>query len=182
MKATPLNIPDVLLIEPQVFEDERGVFFESFNSSEFRKITSLDVLFVQDNQSKSAKGVLRGLHYQLPPYAQGKLVRVIQGEVLDIAVDIRTSSPTFGKYVAEILTSKNKKQLWVPEGFAHGFLTLSETSEFVYKTTKLYSPAHERSILWNDPILNINWPKDIQIKLSAKDLSADNFLNAELFN
>ena len=181
MKVTSLHIPDVLLIEPRVFEDARGFFFESFREDVFKKETSLNVSFVQDNHSKSFQGILRGLHYQLPPYAQGKLVRVIQGEVLDIAVDIRESSPTCGQYVAEILSSDNNKQLYIPEGFAHGFLTLSETSEFLYKTTRLYSPSHERSILWNDPILNINWPKETQIKLSAKDLLAQNFLDAELF-
>jgi dTDP-4-dehydrorhamnose 3,5-epimerase len=182
MKATPLNIPDVLLIEPQVFEDERGVFFESFNSSEFRKITSLDVLFVQDNQSKSAKGVLRGLHYQLPPYAQGKLVRVIQGEVFDVAVDLRQSSPTFGKYVSQILSAENKKQLWIPEGFAHGFLVLSDQVEFLYKTTHFYASAYERCIIWNDPILKISWPLPESIKLSTKDLEGQTLMASELFS
>jgi len=132
MKVTPLSIPDVLLIEPQVFEDSRGFFFESFREDFFRKETSLDVSFVQDNHSKSSQGVLRGLHYQLPPHAQAKLVRVIEGEVLDVAVDIRESSPTCGQYVAEILSSDNKRQLYIPEGFAHGFLTLSEVSEYLY--------------------------------------------------
>ena len=182
MKVTSLSIPDVLLIEPRVFEDARGFFFESFREDVFKKETSLNVSFVQDNHSKSSQGILRGLHYQLPPHAQGKLVRVIQGEVLDIAVDIRRSSPTFGKYVMEILTSKNKKQLWIPEGFAHGFLTLSETSEFIYKTTDFYSPYFERCILWNDPFLNIKWPKDVQIGLSTKDLLGKNLLDAEVFN
>jgi dTDP-4-dehydrorhamnose 3,5-epimerase len=139
MKVTPLSIPDVLLIEPHVFEDSRGFFFESFREDIFRKKTSLNVSFVQDNHSKSSRGVLRGLHYQLPPYAQGKLVRVIQGEVLDIAVDIRKSSPTCGQHIAEILSSNNKKQLYIPEGFAHGFLTLSKTSEYLYKTTNFSS-------------------------------------------
>ena len=133
MKVTPLSIPEVLLIEPQVFEDSRGCFFESFREDLFRKETSLNVSFVQDNHVSSRRGVLRGLHYQLPPYAQGKLVRVIQGEVLDIALDIRRSSPTFGKHVINILSAKNKKQIWIPEGFAHGFLTLSRNSEFLYK-------------------------------------------------
>ena len=135
MKITPLIIPEVLLIEPRVFEDTRGFFFESFREDIFRKETSLDISFVQDNHSKSSKGTLRGLHYQLPPHAQGKLVRVIQGEVLDVAVDIRKSSPTCGQYIAEILSSDNKKQLYIPKGFAHGFLTLSDMAEFVYKTT-----------------------------------------------
>jgi dTDP-4-dehydrorhamnose 3,5-epimerase len=175
MKVTPLKIPDVLLIEPLVFEDARGFFFESFNLNEFKKTTGLDVNFVQDNHSKSVKGILRGLHYQLPPYAQGKLVRVIQGEVLDVAVDIRKSSPTYGQYIAEILSGENKKQLYIPEGFAHGFLTLSKTSEFLYKTTNFYHPDSERCILWNDDILNINWPEDLNIQLSPKDLLGVSF-------
>ena len=181
MKVTPLSIPDVLLIEPRVFEDARGFFFESFNLNEFKKATGLDVNFVQDNHSKSAKGILRGLHYQLPPYSQGKLVRVIQGEVLDVAVDIRKSSPTFGQYITEILSSDNKKQLYIPEGFAHGFLTLSETSEFLYKTTDFYHPECERCIPWNDATLNINWPKDLNIQLSPKDLAGNSFNSSELF-
>ena len=175
MKVTHLNIPDVLLIEPRLFEDARGFFFESFNLNEFKKATGLDVNFVQDNHSKSAKGILRGLHYQLPPYAQGKLVRVIQGEVLDVAVDIRESSPTCGQYIAEILSGDNKKQLYIPEGFAHGFLTLSDRAEFLYKTTNFYHPESERCILWNDSILNINWPKDFNIQLSPKDLLGVSF-------
>jgi dTDP-4-dehydrorhamnose 3,5-epimerase len=182
MKVTPLSIPDVLLIEPRVFEDARGFFFESFNSNEFKKATGLDVNFVQDNHSKSAKGILRGLHYQLPPYAQGKLVRVIQGEVLDVAVDIRKSSPTFGKYVSEILSSDNKKQLYIPEGFAHGFLTLSESAEFLYKTTNYYHPQYERSIIYNDKTLNINWSSDQKLYLSSKDNLGSIFLNAEVFS
>ena len=175
MKVTPLRIPDVLLIEPRVFEDSRGFFFESFREDMFRKETSLDVSFVQDNHSKSFQGVLRGLHYQLPPHAQGKLTRVIQGEVLDIAIDIRKSSPTCGQYVAEILSSDNKKQLYIPEGFAHGFLTLSKTSEYLYKTTDFYHPQSECCILWNDATLNIEWPKDLKIQLSPKDLSGISF-------
>jgi dTDP-4-dehydrorhamnose 3,5-epimerase len=175
MKVTPLNIPDVLLIEPHVFEDARGFFFESFREDIFRKETSLNVSFVQDNHSKSVKGVLRGLHYQLPPHAQAKLVRVIQGEVLDVAVDIRKSSPTCGQYIAEILSGDNKKQLYIPEGFAHGFLTLSKTSEFLYKTTNFYHPESERCIRWNDAILNIAWPSDLNIQLSPKDLLGISF-------
>jgi dTDP-4-dehydrorhamnose 3,5-epimerase len=182
MKVTPLSIPDVLLIEPCVFEDSRGFFFESFREDVFKKETSLDVSFVQDNHSKSSEGVLRGLHYQLPPYAQGKLVRVIEGEVLDIAVDIRKSSLTYGQYVAEILSSDNKKQLYIPEGFAHGFLTLSKTSEYLYKTTNFYYPQAERCILWDDKTLNIEWPKGMKIKLSPKDLLARYFLDAETFS
>jgi dTDP-4-dehydrorhamnose 3,5-epimerase len=181
MKVTPLSIPDVLLIEPLVFEDARGFFFESFNLNEFKDVTSLDITFVQDNHSKSAKGVLRGLHYQLAPYAQGKLVRVIQGEVLDVAVDIRESSPTCGQYIAEILSSVNRKQIYIPEGFAHGFLTLSDTSEFLYKTTDFYQPENERSILWNDPTLNIQWPKDLKIQLSDKDLAGNPFNSSQIF-
>ena len=182
MKITPLSIPDVLLIEPSVFEDSRGFFFESFRDDVFKKETSLDVSFVQDNHSKSSKGVLRGLHYQLPPHAQGKLTRVIQGEVLDIAVDIRESSPTCGQYVAEILSSDNKKQLYIPEGFAHGFLTLSKTSEYLYKTTDFYHPKSERCILWNDATLSIEWAKDIKIKLSSKDLLGKTFESSLLLS
>jgi dTDP-4-dehydrorhamnose 3,5-epimerase len=181
MKIIPLNIPDVLLIEPRVFEDARGFFFESFREDIFKKETSLNVSFVQDNHSKSAQGVLRGLHYQIPPHAQGKLVRVIQGEVLDIAVDIRESSLTCGEYVAEILSSDNKKQLYIPEGFAHGFLTLSETSELLYKTTDFYCRESERCILWNDATLNIAWPRDLNILLSPKDLLGQSFKAIELF-
>ena len=181
MKVTPLNIPDVLLIEPRVFEDARGFFFESFREDIFKKETSLNVSFVQDNHSKSSQGVLRGLHYQLPPHAQGKLVRVIQGEVLDIAVDIRESSPTCGQYITEILSSENKKQLYIPEGFAHGFLTLSDTSEFLYKTTDFYHPQSECCILWSDGSLNIEWPTDLEIKVSSKDSLGENFKLCTLF-
>jgi dTDP-4-dehydrorhamnose 3,5-epimerase len=181
MKVTPLSIPDVLLIEPRVFEDARGFFFESFREDVFRKETSLNVSFLQDNHSKSSRGVLRGLHYQMPPHAQAKLVRVIEGEVLDIAVDIRESSPTYGQYISEILSSDNKKQLYIPEGFAHGFLTLSKTSEFLYKTTDYYHPESERCILWNDPTLNIQWPQYLNIELSAKDLLGQSFKSSELF-
>ena len=182
MKVTPLKIPNVLLIEPRVFEDVRGFFFESFRDDIFKKETSLNISFVQDNHSKSFQGVLRGLHYQMPPYAQGKLVRVIQGEVLDIAVDLRQSSPTCGQYIAEILSGDNKKQLYIPEGFAHGFLTLSETSEFLYKTTDFYNSKSERCILWNDAYLNINWPKNTGIKVSEKDLQGSKFKESILFD
>jgi dTDP-4-dehydrorhamnose 3,5-epimerase len=181
MRVTPLSIPDVFLIEPRVFEDARGFFFESFREDVFRKETSLNVSFVQDNHSKSSQGVLRGLHYQLPPHTQGKLMRVIQGEVLSIAVDIRESSPTFGQYITEVLSSDNKKQLYIPEGFAHGFLTLSDNSEFLYKTTDFYHPESERCILWNDGTLNINWPKDLNIQVSSKDLLGQSFKSSELF-
>jgi dTDP-4-dehydrorhamnose 3,5-epimerase len=182
MKVTPLSIPDVLLIEPHVFQDSRGFFFESFREDIFKHKTSLNISFVQDNHSKSSRGVLRGLHYQLPPYAQGKLVRVTHGEVLDIAVDIRETSPTCGKYIAEILSSDNKRQLYIPEGFAHGFLTLSETSEYLYKTTDFYHPQSERCILWNDTTLNIEWPKDLKIELSPKDLLGQSFKSIRLFS
>ncbi len=168
MKITPLIIPDVLLIEPQVFDDERGFFFESFNQERFEKAVGKKINFVQDNHSRSVKGVLRGLHYQLPPKAQGKLVRVTQGEVFDVAVDLRQSSPTFGKWVGVILSADNKKQMWIPEGFAHGFLTLSDISEFSYKVTDFYSPENERCINWNDPKINIIWPLE-EVFLSAKD-------------
>jgi len=180
MEVTPLDITDVLVIEPKIFEDDRGFFFESFNLDEFRKATSLDISFVQDNHSKSVKGVLRGLHYQIPPYAQGKLVRVIQGEVFDVAVDIRPSSPTFGKYVSQILSAENKKQMWIPEGFAHGFLTLSQTSELLYKTTNFYNSKYERSIIWNDATLQVSWPRE-KIQLSSKDFSAKKFNDSDFF-
>jgi dTDP-4-dehydrorhamnose 3,5-epimerase len=182
MEVTSLSIPDVLLIKPHVFEDSRGFFFESFREDVFRKETSLDISFVQDNHSKSFQGVLRGLHYQLPPHAQGKLTRVIQGEVLDVAVDIRKSSPTYGQYVAEILSSDNKRQLYIPEGFAHGFLTLSETSEYLYKTTNFFDPDSERCILWNDKALNIDWPKNIDIHISSKDLLGNILTSSEIFS
>jgi len=181
MKVKPLSIPDVLLIEPQVFGDDRGFFYESFNQNKFEAALGHKINFVQDNHSKSVKGVLRGLHYQLPPKAQSKLVRVIQGEVFDVAVDVRHSSPTFGKWVGEILTGQNKKQLWIPEGFAHGFLTLSDTAEFLYKTTDFYSPEYEQSIVWNDETIGIKWPFDEHILLSSKDMLAKSIEMARLF-
>lgn len=168
MKITPTTIPDVLIIEPKVFGDERGFFLESFNQRAFSQATGLDVQFVQDNHSRSARGVLRGLHYQLQQ-PQGKLVRVVQGEVFDVAVDLRRSSPTFGQWVGETLSADNKRQLWIPQGFAHGFVVLSETAEFLYKTTDYYAPAHERCIAWNDPAIGIVWPQGLQPQLSAKD-------------
>ncbi len=168
MKATPLAIPDVFLIEPQVFGDDRGFFFESFNHAKFEQAIGRKVQFVQDNHSKSSKNVLRGLHYQTQ-HPQGKLVRVTQGEVFDVAVDIRPESPTYGKWVAETLSADNKKQLWIPEGFAHGFLVLSETAEFLYKTTDYYFPEHERCIIWNDTRLAIQWPLIDKPSLSSKD-------------
>jgi dTDP-4-dehydrorhamnose 3,5-epimerase len=181
MKVTPLSIPDVLLIEPIVLEDSRGFFFESFREDIFKKETSLNISFVQDNHSKSSQGILRGLHYQLPPHAQAKLTRVIQGEVLDIAVDIRESSPTCRQYIAEILSSDNKRQLYIPEGFAHGFLTVSKTSEFLYKTTDFYHPKSERCILWNDTTLNIHWPENLNIQISPKDSIGEFWSASELF-
>lgn len=180
MKVTPLSIPDVLLIEPQVFCDDRGFFYESFNQNKFEEAMGKKINFVQHNHSKSVKGVLRGLHYQLPPKAQGKLVRVIQGEVFDVAVDIRKSSPTFGKWVGEIISSDNKKQIWIPEGFAHGFLTLSDTAEFLYKTTDFYSKEYERAIRWNDETIKVLWP-EIDVLLSSRDQSAQLFTEANLF-
>jgi dTDP-4-dehydrorhamnose 3,5-epimerase len=181
MKVTPLNISDVLLIEPEVFADERGFFFESFNQNQFEKALGRKINFVQDNHSKSVKGVLRGLHYQLPPRAQGKLVRVIQGEVFDVVVDLRQSSPTFGKWVSEILSADNKKQIWIPEGFAHGFLTLSDTAEFLYKTTDFYSKEHEQAIRWNDEKIGIQWPMK-EVSLSSKDNAALSFKEAKYFS
>jgi dTDP-4-dehydrorhamnose 3,5-epimerase len=169
MKATPLCIRDVLLIEPTVYGDERGFFFESFNQARFEAATGAAVGFVQDNHSRSAKGVLRGLHYQIEN-PQGKLVRVVSGAVFDVAVDIRRSSPTFGQWVGAELSEQNQKQLWVPAGFAHGFLVLSDSADFLYKTSNYYSPPHERCIAWNDPSIGIAWP-DIGAEpvLSAKD-------------
>lgn len=166
-----LSIPDVVLIEPQVFNDDRGFFFESYNHKEFEEAIGRQISFVQDNHSKSTKGVLRGLHYQENPFAQGKLVRVISGEVYDVAVDIRPNSKTFGHWLGEYLSADNKKQLWIPEGFAHGFLVLSKDVEFCYKTTNYYNPKYEKCIIYNDPSLNITWPNiDEQYKLSKKDL------------
>ncbi|MGE1084317.1 dTDP-4-dehydrorhamnose 3,5-epimerase [Pseudomonas shirazensis] len=182
MHATPLAIPDVYLFTPKVFGDDRGFFFESFNANVFQETTGLNPDFVQDNHSRSVKGVLRGLHYQLAPHAQGKLVRVVQGEVFDVAVDIRRSSPTFGKWVGARLSAENKNQLWVPPGFAHGFVTLSETAEFLYKTTDLYHPASERCIAWDDPEIGIEWPIDYAPSLSGKDQLGVALADAELFS
>ncbi len=178
MQVTKTAIADVLLLEPKVFGDERGFFFESFNEKVFRDATGVTLPFVQDNHSKSGYGVLRGLHYQTQQ-PQGKLVRVVSGEVFDVAVDIRPESPTYGKWVGEILSASNKRQLWVPPGLAHGFVVLSETAEFLYKTTDYYAPAHERCIAWNDPTLAIDWPQmTIPPKLSAKDSAGAPFLEA----
>ena len=180
MKVIPLAIPDVVLIEPKVFGDERGFFFESFNQAQFEEAIGKPVQFVQDNHSRSVKNVLRGLHYQIQ-HPQGKLVRVVQGEVFDVAVDLRKSSKTFGQWVGAILSAENKHQLWIPEGFAHGFVVLSDTAEFLYKTTDYYAPAHERSILWNDATLRIQWPDGIQPTLSVKDAQGKAFIEAEVF-
>lgn len=181
MKATPQAIPEVILFEPKVFGDERGFFFESFNATRFEEAVGQSVTFVQDNHSKSTQGVLRGLHYQIQ-CPQGKLVRVVQGEVFDVAVDIRRSSPTFGQWVGAILSAENKHQLWVPSGFAHGFVVLSDTAEFVYKTTDFYAPAHERCILWNDPDLAIDWHFPSQPTLSGKDQAGTPLAQAEVFD
>lgn len=181
MRVTDTKIPDVKIIEPEVFEDKRGFFFESFHHKNFEGAIGHEVTFVQNNHSKSSKDVLRGLHYQLPPHAQGKLVRVVQGEVFDVAVDIRKSSPTYGKWVAETLSAKNKKQLWIPEGFAHGFLTLSETAEFLYMVTNYYSKVDERCIQWDDPNLSIQWTADIYPTLSKNDAQGKAFTDAEVF-
>ncbi|EMR11891.1 dTDP-4-dehydrorhamnose 3,5-epimerase [Methylophaga lonarensis MPL] len=181
MKITATPIADVVVIEPDVFADERGFFFESFNQHKFEQAIGRRVDFVQDNHSKSVRGVLRGLHYQLPPHAQGKLVRVIQGEVYDVAVDIRKDSPTFGQWTGQHLSAENKKQMWIPEGFAHAFLTLTETAEFLYKTTDYYAKDCERAIAWNDPQIAIDWPEVGGITVSAKDAVAAAFANADIF-
>jgi dTDP-4-dehydrorhamnose 3,5-epimerase len=180
MKATTLAIPDVILIEPAVFGDERGFFFESFNQRRFDEAVGRPVTFVQDNHSRSARHVLRGLHYQIRQ-PQGKLVRVVQGEVFDVAVDLRRSSPHFGKWAGTVLSADNKHQLWVPEGFAHGFVVLSDRAEFLYKTTDYYAPDAERCILWNDPDLAIDWPFRGEPSLSAKDARGASFKAAEVF-
>lgn len=180
MKVTSFTIPEIVLIEPKVFGDERGFFFESFNQARFEEAVSRKINFVQDNHSRSMKNVLRGLHYQIQQ-PQGKLVRVVQGEVFDVAVDLRKSSPTFGRWVGQVLSAENKHQLWIPEGFAHGFVVLSDTAEFLYKTTDYYAPAHERCLLWNDPVLNIQWPLGIAPVLSAKDTQGKPFNEVEVF-
>lgn len=173
MNVIKTAIPDIIIFEPKVFGDKRGFFFESFNHHKFEEAIGNPVNFVQDNHSKSRKGVLRGLHYQLPPCAQSKLVRCVAGEIFDVAVDIRKSSPSFGKWVGVYLSAENKRQLWIPQGFAHGFLTLSTEAELLYKTTDYYSPQLERSINYKDPLINITWPIiDTPIILSDKDLGA----------
>lgn len=180
IKTTLLAIPDVILFEPKIFGDDRGFFYESFNKKSFDDAVGRDVQFVQDNHSCSARGVLRGLHYQIKQ-PQGKLVRVTAGEVFDVAVDLRKSSPTFGKWVGAYLSAENKHQLWVPEGFAHGFLVLSPSAEFLYKTTDYYAPAYERSLAWNDPAIGIDWPIKETPTMSAKDQAGALLQNAEVF-
>lgn len=180
MQAIATELADVLILQPKVFGDERGFFFESFNARAFEQATGLKREFVQDNHSGSQRGVLRGLHYQLQQ-PQGKLVRVTAGAVYDVAVDLRRGSTTFGRWVGVHLSAENKRQLWVPEGFAHGFLVLSEFAEFLYKTTSYYAPEHERCIRWNDPTLGIDWPLDGLPQLSAKDQAGCDFSAAECF-
>jgi len=178
--VTPTKLPEVLILEPKVFGDARGFFFESFNARDFAHCTGLNVPFVQDNHSKSAKGVLRGLHYQIE-HPQGKLVRVTQGEVFDVAVDLRRSSATFGQWEGVLLSSDNKRQLWIPPGFAHGFLVTSDSAEFLYKTTDYYHPEFERSLLWNDPTVGVQWPLKDAPLLAAKDVAGLTLGSAAVF-
>jgi dTDP-4-dehydrorhamnose 3,5-epimerase len=180
IQVTATALPEVKIIEPKVFGDARGYFYESFNAREFAEHVESGVEFVQDNHSRSAKGVLRGLHYQIQ-HAQGKLVRVVEGEVFDVAVDIRKSSPNFGKWVGVHLSAENHRQLWVPPGFAHGFVVLSESAQFLYKTTDYWYQAHERSIVWNDPEIGIEWPIDFEPLLAAKDAAGKRLAEAEVF-
>lgn len=180
MKILKTNILDVLIIEPRVFGDDRGFFMESFNQKAFEEQTGVKTQFVQDNHSRSAKNVLRGLHYQIEQ-TQGKLVRVVTGEIFDVAVDIRKSSPTFGQWTGCLLSAENKRQIWVPEGFAHGFVVLSDTADFLYKTTDYYAPQYERAILWNDPEVGIDWQISEKPLLSAKDKAAQPLSQAEVF-
>ena len=180
MKVTPTRIPDVLIIEPKVFGDARGFFFESFNQKVFKEAVGLDITFVQDNHSLSTQGVLRGLHYQIQ-HPQGKLVRVAQGEVFDVVVDLRRSSPHFGQWVGVVLSADNKRQLWIPPGFAHGFLVTSESAEFLYKTTDFWHPEHERTLLWNEPSVGVEWPIEGEPQLAAKDAAGKRLHEAEMF-
>lgn len=181
MKIVPTEIPEVLILEPKVFEDERGFFFESFNQRAFREATGLNPAFVQDNHSRSAKNVLRGLHYQIKQ-PQGKLVRVVAGEVFDVAVDMRKSSPRFGCWVGVTLSAENKRMMWIPEGFVHGFLVLSDSADVLYKTTDYYAPQHERTLAWNDPEIGIRWPLDGEPILSAKDRAGQRLKDADFFD
>ncbi|MCP5234095.1 MAG: dTDP-4-dehydrorhamnose 3,5-epimerase [Zoogloeaceae bacterium] len=180
MQVTATDLPEVMIIEPKVFGDARGFFLESFNAKAFAEATGVDLPFVQDNHSRSAQGVLRGLHYQIKQ-AQGKLVRVVRGSVFDVAVDVRRSSPNFGHWVGVELTEDNNRQLWVPPGFAHGFLVLSASADFLYKTTDYYAPEHERSVLWNDPAIGIDWPLLGEPLLSGKDKVGALLKDAEVF-
>ena len=180
MKVTPLRIPEVVLLEPQVFEDDRGFLYESYNARRFAEALGRPVEFVQENHSRSGRNVLRGLHYQIQK-AQAKLVRVIQGEIFDVAVDLRRDSPTFGAWVGETLAAENKRELWLPAGFAHGFLVLSEHAEVIYKTTNYWAPEHERCIAWNDPQLNISWPLTGAPTLSARDQKGTAFADSEVY-
>jgi dTDP-4-dehydrorhamnose 3,5-epimerase len=183
MKVVPTELPEVLILEPQVFGDERGFFMESFNQREFDAAVGDHVEFVQDNHSRSAKGVLRGLHYQLPPHAQGKLVRVAAGRVFDVAVDMRRSSPRHGRWVGAELSAENHRQVWIPPGFAHGFLVLSETADFLYKTSEYYAPQAEACVRWDDPSFGIAWPTTgLALRLSAKDAAAPVLANAPTFD
>ena len=183
MKFTPLAIPDVFLIEPKVFGDARGFFLESFRQDLFNQATGANHMFVQDNHSRSSKGVLRGLHYQLPPHAQGKLVRVVSGAVFDVAVDIRRNSPSFGKWVGTKLTAESHHQLWIPPGFAHGFVVLSDTADFVYKTTAYYAPESDRGVRWDDTDIGIQWPTlDVPFSLSDKDQKQPLLQQVDLFD
>jgi len=181
MKVINSTLDEVKIFEPMVFNDERGFFFESFNKKFFQESINSKIEFVQDNHSRSSKGVLRGLHYQLDPFAQGKLVRVVTGEVFDVAVDIRVNSKNFGKWFGAKLSADNKKQLWIPRGFAHGFLTLSDSAEFLYKTTNFYDKQSERSIIWNDPDINIDWGSELRPIVSLKDKNAPFFKDADFF-
>jgi dTDP-4-dehydrorhamnose 3,5-epimerase len=180
MKITETAIPEVLLVEPTVFGDDRGFFYESYNAKKWQELTGLQTTFVQDNHSRSAKNVLRGIHYQIQQ-SQGKLVRVVAGEVFDVAVDLRQSAPTFGQWVGERLSAENKKSLWVPEGFGHAFLVLSDSAEFLYRTTDFYAPEYERCIAWNDPEIGVDWPLDGEPLLSEKDANGTAFSKAEYY-
>lgn len=183
MKVIPTAIAEVLVLEPKVFGDDRGFFMESFNQRAFNEAVGYDVNFVQDNHSRSVRGVLRGLHYQLPPHAQGKLVRVVSGAVFDVAVDMRRSSPTFGRWVGTELSAANNKQMWVPPGFAHGFLVLSESCDFLYKTTDYYAAASEGAVRWDDPTIGVSWPETgVPVQLSGKDKAAPEFADAIAFD
>jgi len=181
MKIIKTDIPEVFVIEPQVFKDDRGFFLESFNERKWQEQTGVICNFVQDNHSKSTRGVLRGIHYQIQQ-PQGKLVRVVEGEVFDVAVDLRRSSPTFGKWVGEFLSDENFRQFWIPEGFGHGFVVLSESAQFLYRTTDFWAPEHERCIRWNDPDLKIDWPFDFAPVLSEKDAAAAFLKDADLYD